>query len=154
MKVKIRQMKLGDYDPVRDIDIKTQIQYLGKKWDELSADEKEKRLETRKSEFMINVNTGYSMVAEIGNKIVGFILAYETLPFKSTLQIHHIAILPELQGKNIGVEMYKWLIKKAQKNKIKKIISGINPDNPSSIRMHEKSGFIVKNWEKATYKIT
>ena len=151
MKLTIRNIIENDYNQIRLINEQTQIQYLGEvKWNKLSKAEKEDHMVSKKSEFKTNVNSPYSIVAEINNQLVGFIFAHITIPTKNVIYIHHVAIIPHYQGKGIGVEMCKWIIQKARRNKIKEIMSSINPDNPKSIRMHEKAGFTVQDWKKAT----
>jgi len=151
--MKIKLLTRQNYQGVRNIDELTQAQYLGEKWNKLDITEKEGLLKSRESEFDINVGTGYSFVAHSGKEIVGFLLAYKTLPFHDTVYIRHIAIKPEYQGRGIGILLYKRLISKARKNGIKKIMALINLDNPNSIRMHEKVGFELKDRKEATLKL-
>src|SRR3990167_1907687 len=106
MNISVRQMTLDDYEPVHQVDVLTQRQYLGQKFDELSPQEQEKHLVSRKSEFKINVDTGYSFVAEDNGQIIGFLLAYETLPFIGIIYIHYIGLNPKYQGKEIGLLLY------------------------------------------------
>jgi len=137
----IRELESKDFLQLREIDDLTLKMYIGDKWDNYTEEEKDKFRKSRKSEFEINVNTGYSFVAEEGSKILGFIFAYETLPFKGTVYIRHIAVHPDFQSQSVGEKLFNRLINKAKANGIKKISSGINIDNPSSIRLHEKVGF-------------
>ena len=153
MNISVRQMTLDDYEPVHQVDVLTQRQYLGQKFDELSPQEQEKHLVSRKSEFKINVDTGYSFVAEDNGQIIGFLLAYETLPFIGIIYIHYIGLNPKYQGKEIGLLLYKKLIEKAKHNYIKKIMSFINLDNPKSIRLHEKAGFELKDRKEAILEL-
>lgn len=147
-------MKIGDFQKVHKIDELTQIQYLGQKWRKLTKSEKDENLITKKNEFKKHLGTGYSLIAEKGSReIIGFMLAHETLPFKGTLYIRHIAILPKYQGKGIGKLFYDKLIAIAKKSNIKKIVAYINLDNPKSIKMHENAGFILKDRKEAVYKI-
>lgn len=145
----VRKLKKQDYKGVRRVDIVTQKQYLGKKWNDLSSTEKDKHLVSRKSEFDINLNSGYCFVAILNNEIIGFILAYETLPFLGNIYIRYIGINTEYQGRGIGLILYQELIKKARKNKIKKITALINLDNPNSIKLHKKVGFDLKDRKQA-----
>ena len=146
---KIRSLALEDYERIRQVDKLTQIQYLGEEWDKLSEDEKETHLKSRKSEFSLNVETGYCFVATENSEIIGFILAHETLPFHGTLYIRHIAIKPDYQGKGIGPLLYKQLIRRAKMGNIKKVVSMINLDNPKSINLHQKLGFNLKDRKEA-----
>lgn len=145
----IRQLTKLDYKGVRKVDILTQKQYLGKKWNKLTDAEKEKRLVSHKKEFNSNVRSGYCFVASLNNVIIGFILAHETRPFLGTIYIRYIGINPQLQGRGAGILLYEKLIKKAKKNNINKITALINLDNPNSMKLHEKAGFILRNRKEA-----
>jgi len=128
-KVEIREMQQNDYAGVRTVDELTQKQYHGIDWDRLSKEEKELCLKSRASEFELNVKTGYCYVAIREGKIVGFVLAQETLPFCGTIYIRHIAIDPDYQGSGIGPQLYEAVIKRAKETGMKRITSLINPAN-------------------------
>lgn len=152
-KITIRQLIKKDYNGVREVDILTQKQYLGKKFDQMGKEEQDSHLVSRKSEFQINVDTGYCFVAEDQREIIGFILAHETLPFRGTLYIRYISLNPKVQGKGIGLLLYKKLIEKAKLAGIKEIQALINTDNPKSIRLHEKAGFKLNDRKEAVLKV-
>ena len=149
----VRQLAKQDYTGVRQVDILTQKQYQGTKWNNLSSNEKEKCLVSRKSEFDTNVNSGYCFVASLNNKIIGFILSYETKPFLGDIYIRYIGINPKYQGQGIGLLLYKELIKKARKDNIKVMRSLINLDNPNSIKLHEKTGFTLRDRKEAVLNL-
>lgn len=153
MNVTIRPMKMGDYSQVHKVDILTQQQYLGNKFNKMKTKEQEEHLVSRKSDFAINVDTGYCFIAENNGKIVGFIFAYETLPFHGTLFIHYIGINPTYQGKGIGLMLFKSIIEKAKVNNISLIQSLINTDNPPSIKLHKKAGFSISLRQQAVLKL-
>lgn len=145
----VRELTKQDYQDVRGVDILTQKQYLGGKWKKLSLAEKDEHLVSRRSEFDINVNTGYGFVACLDNKIIGFIFAHETLPFRGNIYIRYIGINPKYQGQGMGLLLYQELIKKVKENNIKKITTLINLDNPNSIKLHQKAGFSLKDRKEA-----
>lgn len=153
MKPNVREMKQEDYRGVRVVDELTQRQYLGLRWDRLSESEKETHLKSRLSEFVFNLNTGYCFVAVINKKVIGFVFAHETLPFRGKLYIRHIAVHPDYQGQGIGLLLYKKLIEKAKRTQITEIAALINTDNPQSIKLHEKAGFILKDRTEAILKV-
>lgn len=153
MEINISPLQINDYDQIREIDILTQQQYLGDKFNKMSVDRQEEHLVSRKSEFKTNVETGYSFVARENNKIIGFLLALETLPFRGSLFIRYIAIDPNYQGKGVGLLLYKKLIEKCKKKNIHNIQSLINLDNPKSLRLHEKLGFKISDRKEARLKI-
>lgn len=146
-------MKQEDFQAVRAIDELTQQQYLGSRWDRLSESERENYLKSRLSEFKVNLNTGYCFVAVINKKVIGFVFAHETLPFRGKLYIRHIAVHPDYQGQEIGHLLYIKLIDKAKQTQITEIAALINTDNPQSIKLHEKVGFVLKDRKEATLRL-
>jgi len=155
MNITIRPVTINDYEQVRDVDILTQRQYLGKKFDEMNEEEQNLHLVSRKSEFQINVDTGYCFVAEDEKKnIFGFVLAHETLPFRGTLFVHYIGVRPKVQGQGIGELLYKKLIEKAEQTGIKKITGLVNIDNPNSIKLFEKVGFKLSDRKEAVLELS
>lgn len=153
MNITVRPMENTDYESVHQVDILTQKQYLGQEFEKMSQEEQEKHLVSRKSEFKINVDTGYCFVAEENRKVVGFILAHETLPFHGTLYIHYIGLNPDCQGKGIGLLLYEALVRKAKQSGVKKIWALINFDNPKSIRLHIKAGFKLSDRKEAVLEL-
>lgn len=153
MNISVRPMVIDDYDSVHKVDILTQRQYLSQEFDELSPEEQDEHLISRKTEFRTNVETGYCFVAEDDGQIVGFLLSHETLPFPGTLYIRYIGLDPKYQGKGIGMLLYEKLIEKAKQKHIKQINALINLDNPQSIKLHEKSGFSIKDRKEAVLEL-
>lgn len=149
----IRKLLQKDYKAVREVDIQTQRQYLGNKFDLMNKKGREKHLVSRKNEFAINLESGYCFVASLNDKIIGFILAHETQPFLGNIYIRYIGINPQYQGHGIGMFLYKELIKKARKNKIEKITALINLDNPYSMKLHKKAGFNLKDRKEAVLQL-
>ena len=155
MNITIRPMTVNDYKQVHDVDVMTQKQYLGAKFDQMSEDEKKSHMVSRKSEFQINVDTGYCFVAEDEMKnIVGFVLANETLPFHGKLYIRYIGVNPEVQGQGIGQLLYNKLIEKAKETNADKIVALVNNDNPNSIKLFKKVGFKLNDRKQATLELT
>lgn len=153
MNIAIRLMKMSDYSQVNNVDVLTQQQYLGKTFNEMTPKEQETHLVSRKSGFALNVATGYCFVAETNEEIVGFILAYETLPFHGTISIRYIGVNPKYQGKGIGLLLIKKIIEKAKENNIGVIRSLINTDNQPSIKLHKNAGFAIRLREEAVLEL-
>lgn len=148
-------MTINDYEQVREVDILTQKQYLGAQFDRMSEEEKNSHLVSRKSEFQINVDTGYCFVAEDEIKnIVGFVLAHETLPFHGKLYIRYVGVKPGVQGQGIGKLLYRKLIGKAEQTRIREITGLVNTDNPNSIKLFEKVGFKLNDRKQAILKLS
>ena len=155
MNITVRPMIISDYEAVHQVDILTQRQYLGQKFDELSPEVQDKNhLVSRKAEFQINIDSGYCFVAENDGDIVGFLLSHETLPFHGTINIRYIGLNPEYQGRGVGLLLYEKLVEKAKQKGIKQIKTHINLDNPKSIRLHEKAGFKLKDRKEAILELS
>jgi L-amino acid N-acyltransferase YncA len=127
--------------------------YFGDEWDMLDNKKKESVLKSNRREFGTNCESRYSFVSLLDEKIVGFIFAHEDLPFKDSILIRHIAVHPEYQRIGIGESLFNAVISQAKKEEKKSIKSSINPDNQSSIILHEKMGFEVSDWKQAKYKV-
>ena len=147
-------MTSGDYEQVHEADRLTQKQYLGEKFDQMNEEEQNAHLVSRKTEFQINVSTGYCFVAENEGRVIGFILAHETLPFHETLCIRYVGLNPNFQGRGVGLLLYQKLIEKAKQKGIKEIRALINTDNPKSIKFHKKAGFKLKDRKEAVLRIS
>lgn len=153
MNIIVRPMSTDDYEQVHEVDILTQRQYLGEKFDRMSEEEQNSHLVSRKSEFQTNVDTGYCFVALDDEKVIGFILAHQTLPFHRILYIYYVGLSPDFQGKGVGLLLYEKLIEKAKQTGIKKIWTLINHDNPKSIKLHEKAGFKLNDRKEAVLEV-
>lgn len=150
----VRPITSSDYKAVNEIDVSTQIQYLGqKKWNKLTPKEKESHLESRQPNYDGFVKSGYSLLVESEGKVLGFILAFETIPVYQEVYCEYVAIDPSSQGKGIVALLYQELIQIAKKNNIKKIWGLINLDNPNSIKSHLKSGFKLDDRKEAVFII-
>lgn len=141
MQINTRLMSISDFEQVQEIDILTQVQYLGNKFNDFSPEEKKKHLVSRQEDFEINVETKLCCVAEDNNTVIGFLFAHQLLPLKDFIFVRYIAVHPQYQDKGVGSLLYAELIKNAKKKKVKQIRSLINLDNQKSIKLHEKLGF-------------
>ncbi|HWS48811.1 MAG TPA: GNAT family N-acetyltransferase [Candidatus Methanoperedens sp.] len=150
----IRLLTSVDYPSIKNIDEQTQIQYLGQdKWGQLSPSKKKTHLVSRQPNYNGFVKSGYSFLIEDATEILGFIFAYETIPMYGEVYCEYIAIKPSFQGQGLGRQLYKKLLEVAKKNKIKRVWSLINLDNPNSIKAHEKVGFKLSDRKEAVFKV-
>jgi len=149
----IRALAAEDFAGVRQVDELTQRQYLDATWDQLPEEDKEERLVSRSSDFAIYLTTGYCFVATINNEVVAFLFAYETLPFGGRIQINYVGISPAYQGQGIGLHLYSKLIEEARSKGITSITALINLDNPHSMRLHQKAGFVLQDRKEATLRL-
>lgn len=149
----IQKLRFEDMDGVRCVDELTQRLYQGDRWNMLSEEGKERYMKSRKSEFNINCETGFSFVAVKDGDIIGFVFAHENLPFNDEIVIRHIAVHPDFQKQGIGQNLLAALITKAKIEGKEAIRSSINPDNPPSIKLHEQVGFEVVDWKRAILRL-
>ena len=138
-------MESTDYSGVMDVDILTQKQYLGEKWNNLTKQERKECLVARKPYYNEYLREAYSFVAKLDNQIIGFLLAKKVGPYTNKLYIEYVAINPQYQGMGMGLTLYESLIKKARETGISVIETVINIDNPNSIKLHEKAGFTLQD---------
>lgn len=151
--IKVKFIQQEDYKGVHEVDELTQIQYLGKKWKNLSSKKKKECLVSRKEDFKTYVDSGFSLVAYVENNVVGFLFAYENSPFKDSIYVSHVAIKPEFQGQGMGQLLYKKLISIAKQKKVEKIEALINTDNPNSMSLHKKMRFMLRDRKEAIFTV-
>ncbi|WP_455368285.1 GNAT family N-acetyltransferase [[Eubacterium] cellulosolvens] len=84
-------------------------------------------------------------VAEMDDKIVGYILGFISQLEKNVAYIHNICVSPDLRRKKIGSNLYQIFFQSMKKEKCKKIFLIINPINKLSINYHKSLGFNVSN---------
>ncbi len=150
----VRELAPPDYAGVRYVDELTQRQYIGATWDQLSDDLKEAHLLTRRSDFAVFLETGYCFVATNDTRIIGFLFAYEVLPFGGKIHITYIAVSPEYQGHEVGLLLYGELIEKAKSKGIKRITALINLDNQYSMKLAPQGvGFVLQDRKEATLEL-
>ena len=149
----IREMQSIDFARVKQIDRRTQEQYLGNKWNRMNEDERKTHVVSEMPGFGDIVRGGYCFTALEKDRVVGFLVAYSTFPFENKNIIKYIAVDPILHGKQIGMLLYKKLIEKAQTDTVQEINALINLDNTKSLRLHEKMGFNLKDRKQAVLKL-
>jgi ribosomal protein S18 acetylase RimI-like enzyme len=149
----VRELAPRDYAGVRYVDELTQGQYIGATWERLPDDLKEEHLVSRTSDFAVYLETDYCFVATNESRIIGFLFAYEVLPFGGRIYITYIAVSPEYQGHEVGLLLYGELIEKAKRNGIKQITALINPDNDRSMKLHRKAGFVLQDRKEARLEL-
>ena len=104
--------------------------------------------------FDFYLKSGSSFVAEARGEVVGFVFS-QTIRFmhseKSMMWVEYVSVLKEYQRHGIGQALLAKVEDYARHHSILRIESTINPDNQPSIRLHEKAGFKVRDWKRATY---
>lgn len=148
----IKKLTKNDKIGVQEIDQLTQRSYLKEKWDRFSFEEKQAHLVSTDDYFQFFCNS-FSQVAYYDESIVGFLFADKIGPSIGTIYIHHVAVNPDMHRQGVGESLIKSCIVSARRQGAKKILSLINPDNPPSIKLHQKVGFKIVDWKKAVLKL-
>ena len=92
----------------------------------------------------ININNCIIYENEENNKILGYAYysKYNTREgYKNNVEIS-IYVNKDFRGKQIGNKLLNYLITLIKTNNYEKIISHISTPNDSSIKLHEKNGFV------------
>jgi len=103
----------------------------------MSKEEQDTRLVSRKSEFQINVDTGYCFVAEDQGEIIGFILAHKHYHLR-TLYILTSVLILRFKARESIITLQR-TDRKSEAYGYKRDSALINTDNPKSVRLHEKA---------------
>jgi len=142
----VRLMQPEDFDQVYRIDVLTQKEYLGSGWELMEKDEQNTHLVSKSSIFSTIVSFGLSHVAtEKNGTILGFLLAYSDNFSEDTVIVKYIAVDTVNRRHGVGEALYSGLILTAKKLGKKRILAYINMDNPKSINLHRKIGFVIKS---------
>lgn len=156
----VREMNENDYRPYRtlfeeaytgyleSIRLNNRQQYLK---------EKQEKREVTRSRFNFYLNTGSSFVAEEKGEVIGYVASQTVFYMHGSdklLWIEYIVVKPEHRRKGTGTALLQKLTDYAKHNNINRIYTTINPDNKASIKLHQKTGFNVKNWKVASFKST
>jgi aminoglycoside 6'-N-acetyltransferase I len=114
------------------------------------------REEVTREGFDFYLQSGTTFVAEEEGKVVGYV-ASQTVPslhgINKELWVAFIVVQKKFRRQKIGLALLAKLQSCAREEGIERIYSTINPNNPESIRLHQKAGFEVRDWKIASYKV-
>jgi L-amino acid N-acyltransferase YncA len=114
------------------------------------------REEVTREGFDFYLKSGTTFVAEEEGKVIGYV-AGQTMPslhgVSKKLWVEFIVVQKKFRRQGIGLALLASLQKYARGVGIEKLYSTINPDNPESMRLHQKAGFDVKDWKIAMYEV-
>ena len=118
-------------------------------WEHIGITEEE----TEEYEKMWENIERYTIVASIGEKVVGFLEYHIGVdPHEQpAIMVTDFAVLPEYQGCGIGTKLFEELKRRARKKRIKKIYVNTSCDNIPAIIYHLKRGakiFSIKELEE------
>jgi len=72
------------------------------------------------------------------NKIIGYITLRK---HKNLGEIDFLAVIKKHQGKGVGQKLFRYVLDKASKLRIKKLLLEVRKDNNKAISIYEKHGF-------------
>ena len=107
--------------------------------------------------FSFYLRAGSTFVAEEDGSVVGYVASQKTQfmhGVDNLLWIEYVVVKKPYRRHGIGQAMLRTLIDYAKHSGVDKIYTTINPDNQASMGLHLKSGFTVKDWKVASYKIS
>ncbi len=136
-KVKVRPMTENDISDVLDID----REVVG-----------EKRALTYRNPpetYYIGGTLGASLVAEIGNKVVGFVLCRVTEPGPDSAvrraTIEYIGVSTEAQRQGVGKAMLTELLERSRENKVEQLTIITNPHDVMLRQFLTSLGFMIED---------
>lgn len=140
----IRRADLGDLIPVMEINLKTLPEhYSDYFYESLLAELPEAFL-----------------VAEIGGKLVGYIMCkseygfsnFKKLGFVKKGHVVSVAVLNEFRRKGIGKGLVEEAINGVKSKKCDELYLEVRCSNTDAVRLYENMGFIIKQKLKAYYR--
>ena len=92
-----------------------------------------------------NQNFPVFVVEDTRNQVVAGYACYDHFRsiqgFRQTVE-HSIFLNPDYAGQGLGSKLLQYLIEQAQVQKLHIMVAAIDSENTSSIRLHEKLGFV------------
>lgn len=92
-------------------------------------------------DFIFDVPNSLLVLLYDENKLVSMVNGYEYNNIYHDWCICSLFTNKEYRGKGLGYKVLKYIIEQIKKYNPNKIVSGIEKDNISSIKLHEKIGF-------------
>ena len=96
----------------------------------------------RHLDFIFNVPNSLLVLLYDRDKLVSMVNGYEYNNINHDWCICSLFTNKEYRGNGLGYQVLKYIIEEIKKYNPNKIVSGIEEDNISSIKIHEKIGFI------------
>lgn len=153
-KVRVRKLRAGDYRAVKKIERIIVDEYLGYLKETGEKDSIEPWITLEYFNHYVRARASY--VAEIGRKLVGFILV-QPISFvhsvRRELWLEFIAVLAANRRKGIGTMLMSTILEYANKHDTSLLYTTLNPNNKESIEFLTMHGFDVKDWKEATKKL-
>jgi len=157
--MRIRRLEERDFEAFRtlfDEAFSEYLEFLRAENPEQFQEEIAGREEVSQEGFDFYLKTGASFVAEEEGRVIGYVAA-QPMPslfgVDKTLEVAFIVVQKEFRRRKIGLALLARLQNYAREVGIERLDSTINPNNPESVRLHQKAGFDVKDWKLATYEV-
>jgi L-amino acid N-acyltransferase YncA len=157
--MRVRLLEERDFEAFRtlfDEAFSEYLEFLRHQNHEQFLEEAAEREEVTREGFDFYLKSGTTFVAEEEGKVIGYV-ASQTMPslhgINKELWVAFIVVQKKFRRQKIGLALLAKLQSHAREAGIERLYSTINPDNPESIRLHQKAGFDVKNWRIATYEV-
>ena len=93
-------------------------------------------------DFIFNIPNSLLVLLYDENKLISMVNGYEYNNIHHDWCICSLFTNKEYRGQGLGYKIINYIIEEIKKYKPNKIVSGIEQDNVSSIKVHEKIGFI------------
>ncbi|MCK4730548.1 MAG: GNAT family N-acetyltransferase [Candidatus Aenigmarchaeota archaeon] len=90
--------------------------------------------------FKVVIEYGFVLIAEIDNKIVGFLLS-EIYDLTKLSVLTYLVVMPKYRNYKIGTKLMDSYLKELRKRKIKLVSLFAPKSNKKSINFYEKVGF-------------
>lgn len=91
--------------------------------------------------YFYETNPEGFMVADLNQKIIGFIVGVEINPEKTKILMLSVSL--DYQKQKVGTDLLKKYIKKIQKKYTKYVELEVRTDNLKAIKFYEKNGFKI-----------
>ena len=118
------------------------------KWEEVSPELIDHLGASSEEAFSFYMDSGMSFVARDEGKIVGFVFAQIMEHVESVSRVawvENLGVHPLYRRQGIAYRLLERVIKVAREKGATAAFSSIRSDNPESIMLHKKMGFLVDN---------
>jgi L-amino acid N-acyltransferase YncA len=157
--MRVRLLEERDFEAFRTLfeeAFSEYLEFLRHENHEHFLEEVAEREEVTREGFDFYLKTGTTFVAEEEGRVIGYV-ASQTVPSlhgtSKELWVAFIVVQKEFRRQKIGLALLAKLQSCAREAGIERLYSTINPNNPESIRLHQRAGFDVRDWKFATYNV-
>ena len=153
-------MEPADYEPLRALDEAVMrhaaATFLNFDWDAAPPERREQERAITPDAFAFYAQTRYSLVAEEGGRIVGYVLAQLLRHFDlepRALWVEDISVHPDFHRRGVATALYHALREQAIAAGASVILAGIHRENAASLAMHRRVGFDIFETRAAVWRL-